>query len=255
MESIGTTRIPCQPRSRATVANAAICGEDLRPAPTAAVPPSGDPTRGTGPSLEPDQPPPNAWKEEADAPGALPSNQEASQHQPAVFEACTKNPLTDEETCLAVVRLPHPSLTSHERRAAHLPHLEYPLIRVCHSIPRPCNIILQAPCDLSIPWAMELRIRDLPHRGFTEYQPRGREADLWGLLVSLERGGFKTVWGSPNAADAAEHATRVVAVEGLKRQLHKLKPRFGRTTKCCVINIGKGSKYNASCIHGECPLF
>src|SRR6267142_1359343 len=64
LESVGTTRIPCQPRSRATVANAAICGEDLRPAPTAAVPPSGDPTRGTGPSLEPDQPPPNAWKEE-----------------------------------------------------------------------------------------------------------------------------------------------------------------------------------------------
>jgi len=103
---------------------------------------------------------------------------------------------------------------------------------------------------------MELRIRDRnTHQGFTEYQPRGREADLWGLLVSLERGGFKTVWGSPNATDAAEHTARVVAVEGLKRQLDELKPRFGRTIKCCVINIGKGNKYNASCIHGERPLF
>jgi len=71
---------------------------------------------------------------------------------------------------------------------------------------------------------MELRIRDLPHRKFTEYQPRGREADLWGLLVSLECGGIKTVWGSPNTTDATEHATRVAAVKGLKRQLGELKP-------------------------------
>jgi len=102
---------------------------------------------------------------------------------------------------------------------------------------------------------MELRIRDLPHQKFMEYQPRGREADLWGLLVSLECGGIKTVWGSPNTTNAKEHAARVAAVEGLKRQLDKLKPQFRRTTKCCVINIGKGSKYNASCIHGERPLF
>jgi len=103
---------------------------------------------------------------------------------------------------------------------------------------------------------MELRIRNQDtHQGFTEYQPRGREVDLWGLLVSLECGGFKTVWGSPNAADATEHTARVAAVEGLKRQLNELKPRFGHTTKCCIINIGKGSKYNASCIHSERPLF
>ena len=103
---------------------------------------------------------------------------------------------------------------------------------------------------------MELRIHNRDtYQGFTEYQPRGQEADLWGLLVSLERRGFKTVWGSPNATDATEHTTRVAAVEGLKRQLNELKPRFGCTTKCCIINIGKGSKYNVSCIHGEHPLF
>src|SRR6267142_2155048 len=194
-------------------------------------------------------------EKEANAPGAPPSNPETSQRQPTVPETCTKDPLVDEETSLVIVRLPRLSPTSHEHCVAHLPHLEYPLIRICHSIPRPHNIILQAPCDLSIPWTMELRICDLPYRKYTEYQPRGREADLWGLLVSLERGGIKTVWGSPNTTDAAEHAARVAAVKGLKRQLDELKPRFGRTTKCCIINIGKGSKYNASCIHGKRPLF
>src|SRR6266850_457403 len=172
MESLGTTRLPRQPRSRTTVANVAIHGEDFRPAPTAAVPPSGDSTRGTGPSLEPDQPPPNTWKEEADVPGAPSPSQEASQHQPAVFEARTKDPLTDEETCLTVIRLPRPSPTSYERHAAHLPHLEYPLIRICPSTPRPRNIILQAPCDLSIPWATELTIHNQDAgRGPLEYQP------------------------------------------------------------------------------------
>jgi len=158
VEPVGATRLPCQPCSRATVVNAAICGEDFRPAPTAAIPPSGDSTRGAGPSLESDQPPPDTWEEEADASGAPPPSQEASQRQSTVFEARTKDPLTDEETHLITVHLPHPSSTSHERRAAHLPHLEYPLIRICPSTPWPHNVILQAPCDLSIPWAMELRI-------------------------------------------------------------------------------------------------
>src|SRR5882672_10975074 len=95
MEPIGVTRLPCQPCSRATVAIASIRGEDLWLAPAAAIPPSGDSTWGAGPSLEPDQPSPDTWEEEADASRAPPPSQEASQHQPVVFEACTKNPLTD----------------------------------------------------------------------------------------------------------------------------------------------------------------
>ena len=63
------------------------------------------------------------------------------------------------------------------------------------------------------------------------------------------------MWGPPTDADIAEHAATLAAVEDLKRQLARVKPRFGRTTKCCVINIGKGSKYNACCIHSERPLF
>src|SRR6267142_1953046 len=158
VEPVGATCLPRQPRSGTTVAIAPLRGEDFRPTPTAAVPPSGDSTRGAGPSLEPNQPPSDTWKEEADASGAPPLSQEVIQHQPAVFEAHTKNPLTDEETCLVVVHLPCPSSTSHECCATHLPHLEYPLIHVCPSTPWPHNVILQAPCDLSIPWATELRI-------------------------------------------------------------------------------------------------
>ena len=92
-------------------------------------------------------------------------------------------------------------------------------------------------------------------RGLAEYQPRGREADLWGFLVNLERRGFGTTWGPPTDTDTAEHAARVAVVEDLKRQLARVKPRFRCTTKCCIINIGKGNKYNACCIHGKHPLF
>ena len=103
---------------------------------------------------------------------------------------------------------------------------------------------------------MELTIHSQDtHYGLVEYQPRGREADLWGLLVNLECRGFGTAWGPPTNTDTTEYAARVAAVEDLKRQLTRVKPRFGRTTKCCIINMGKCSKYNGCCIHGECPLF
>jgi hypothetical protein len=55
--------------------------------------------------------------------------------------------------------------------------------------------------------------------------------------------------------DTAEHTARVAAVEDFKRQLAQVKPQFGRTTKCYVINMGKGSKYNGCCIYDERPLF
>ena len=72
---------------------------------------------------------------------------------------------------------------------------------------------------------MELTIhgQDTRH-GLAEYQPWGREANLWGFLVNLERGGFETVWGPPMDTDTIEHAARVAAVEDLKRQLAQVKP-------------------------------
>ena len=72
---------------------------------------------------------------------------------------------------------------------------------------------------------MELTIHGQDtHRGLVEYQPWGREANLWGFLVNLERGGFETVWGPPMDTDTIEHAARVAAVEDLKRQLAQVKP-------------------------------
>ena len=92
---------------------------------------------------------------------------EGSQCQSTVLEARTKNPLVDEWALPIVVRLPQHTLTSYEHAFAHLP-----LLHTCHSTLRPHNIILQAPCDLSIPWAMELTVcsRDT-HHGLAEYQP------------------------------------------------------------------------------------
>jgi len=45
-----------------------------------------------------------------------------------------------------------------------------------------------------------------------EYQPVGREADLWGYLVNLERTGYDVMWGPLMNQDIAEHEERVRAV-------------------------------------------
>ena len=253
MEQVGTPLVPHQPRSVAAVVATAIHGEDIWLPLTIATCPSIAPTWGTDPPLEPRQPLHNTPEEDllAGTPRMPPPSLEGGQRQSAVFEARTKNPLADEGMLLVIVCLPRHTLTSYEHAFSHLP-----LLCTCHSTLRPCNIVLQAPCDLSIPWVMELTVhsQDTCHR-LMEYQPRGREANLWGFLVNLERRGFGTVWGPPTDTDTVEHTARVAAVEDLKRQLAKVKPRFRHTTKCCVINIGKGNKYNACCIHGEHPLF
>ena len=253
VESTGVSRLPSQSCPAATVASAALHGQNLRPPPATTSALSAASAWGANPPLEPNQSLPEAPEEAllVDTPGMPPSDQEASQRQSVVFKAQTKNPLVDEWALPIIVRLPQHTLTSYEHAFAHLP-----LLRTCHSTPQPHNIILQAPCDLSIPWAMELTVRsqDTCHR-LAEYQPRGQEADLWGFLVNLEWRGFGTTWGPPTDTDTVEHAARVAAVEDLKRQLVRVKPRFGHTTKCCIINIGKGNKYNTCCIHGERPLF
>ena len=184
VEQVGTALIPRQPRSATAVAATAIHGEDIWPPLTIATHPSVTPTWGTDPCLEPHQSLHNTLEESllAGTPGTPSPSSEWGQRQSAVFEARTKNPLVDERALHIVVRLPHHTLTSYEHAFAHLP-----LLRTCHSTPQPRNIILQAPCDLSIPWAIELTIRDQDtRRELVEYQPQGREADLWGLLVNLE---------------------------------------------------------------------
>jgi len=83
-----------------------LCGEDLWPALTAAISSSNGLPQGTDPTLESNQSSPDTREKEANAPGVLPSNLEASQRQPAVLETCTKNPLVDEKTSLVIVHLP-----------------------------------------------------------------------------------------------------------------------------------------------------
>ena len=155
MEQTGTSLLPRQPCPGLTVAAEALHGQDLWPAFTTAAHPSVTPVWGTDLPLEPHQSLHNTPEESllAGTPGTPLPSSEGGQCQSAVFEARTKNPLVDEGTSPVIVCLPRHTLTSYKHTFTHLP-----LLRTCHSTPRPHNIILQAPCDLSIPWAMELTV-------------------------------------------------------------------------------------------------
>jgi hypothetical protein len=176
MEQTGMSLLPRQPHPALAVAAEALHGQDLWLALTTAACPSAAPVWGIGPSLESSQPLHNAQEEGllANTPGASSPSSEGGQCQSAVFEARTKNPLVDEGTSPVIICLPDHNLTSYEHSFAHLP-----LLHTCHSTPRPCSIILQAPCNLSIPCAMELTIcgQDT-HCEPMEYQAQGQEADL-----------------------------------------------------------------------------
>ena len=151
------------------VAATALYGENIWLPLTIATHPSVTPAWGTDPSLKSCQPPQSTLEETllADTFGMLSLGSEAGKHQPMVLETRTKDPLMDEGMFPIIVHLPHHTLTSYEHTFAHLPFL-----RTYHSTPQPCSIILQAPCDLSIPWAMKLTIHGQDtHCRFAEYQP------------------------------------------------------------------------------------
>ena len=63
------------------------------------------------------------------------------------------------------------------------------------------------------------------------------------------------MWGLPMNMDIREHEERVRAVRRLGRLIDRVPLKFGCTTKCCIIHVGQGSKFNTCCIHGEHPLF
>ena len=132
VEQVGMPLVPCQPRSAAAVVAMAIYGEDIWPPLTITMHPSVAPTWGTDPPLEPYQSLHNTPKEGllAGTPGTPPFSSEGGQHQSAVFEAQTKNPLVDKGMFPIVVHLPCHTLTSYEHAFAHLP-----LLRTCHSTP------------------------------------------------------------------------------------------------------------------------
>jgi len=71
-----------------------------------------------------------------------------------------------------------------------------------------------------------------------EYRPVGREADLWGYLVNLERTGYNVMWGPPMEVDIAKHKQRVRDVQRLGELIDRVPLKFGHTTKCCIIHIG-----------------
>ena len=131
--------IPHQPCSAAAVAAMALHGEDIWPPLTVTACPSVAPTWGTDPPLKPHQLLHNTPEEDllAGTPGMPPLSLEGGQHQSAVFEAQTKNPLVEKGTFPIVVHLPHHTLTSYEHTFAHLPFL-----CTCHSTLRPCSIVL-----------------------------------------------------------------------------------------------------------------
>ena len=183
VDPTGTPHFPHQPRSSATVASAALHGQNLWPAPTPPPHSTTNSSWGTDSPLESGQLPPDAPEEAllAHTPGVPPPGQKASERQSEVFETRTKIPLTYEEASL-IIQLPHYTPTFYKHVPAHLPALKYPLVSICPSAPHPHNVILQAPCNLSIPWSLELRITNQDTRhGPLEYQPRGHEADLWGV--------------------------------------------------------------------------
>ena len=76
-----------------------------------------------------------------------PAEQDASWHLSVAEDLQTQQPLRHDEKSV-IVRLPqHPS---------YLLPCAGPVTHTCCSSPHPVNIILQAPCDLSLPWINQL---------------------------------------------------------------------------------------------------
>src|SRR6267142_4141786 len=252
VSGVDTARMPPLPRTppkSAAVEAAPILSEALRTTPPAPIPATttSTDTRGAYVIRRAHEEPSSTSAEGASSSEETPAHQDTSRHPDTAEDPQTSQPLNHDDTAV-VVRLPqHPS---------YLVPNAGPVTRTCRSSPRPQNIILHAPCDLSLPWINQLTFHYAGvYRMHNEYRPVGREADLWGYLVNLERTGYDVMWGPPTNQDIAEHEERVRAVKRLGRLIDKVPLKFGCTTRCCVIHVGCGSKFNTRCIHGERPLF
>jgi len=127
-----------------------------------------------------------------------------SWHLPAAEDPQTQQPLKDDETSV-IIWLP--------QCPSYLLPSTGPVTHTRCSSPHPSNIILQAPCDLSLPWINQLTFHYASvYLMHNEYRPVGREADLWGYLVNLERTGYDVMWGPLMEVDIAKHEQRVRAV-------------------------------------------
>src|SRR6266850_2220722 len=146
---------------------ASILSEALRttpPAPISATTTSTD-TRGACVIRQAHEEPSSASAERASSSEETLADQDTSQHPDTAEDPQTLQPLNHNDTAI-VVRLPqHPS---------YLVPCAGPVTHTCRSSPRPPNIILHAPCDLSLPWINQLTFHYAGvYRMHNEYRPVG----------------------------------------------------------------------------------
>src|SRR6266850_706743 len=150
---VDTTRMPPLPRTPpkpATVEVAPILSEALRTTPPAPIPvtTTSTDTRRACVIRRAHEEPSSASAERASSSEEMPADQDKSWHSDAAEDPQTSQPLNHDDTAI-MVRLPqqHPS---------YLVPCAGPITRTCRSSPRQQNIILHAPCDLSLPWINQL---------------------------------------------------------------------------------------------------
>src|SRR6266850_577641 len=168
VSGVDTTRtpcLPCTPPSSATVEAVPILSEAFQmtpPAPIPATTTSTD-TRGACVIRQAHKEPSSASAERASSSEEPLADQDTSRHPDAAEDPQTSQPLNHDDTAV-VVRLPqHPS---------YLVPSAGPVTRTCCSSPRPPNIILHAPCDLSLPWINQLTFHYTGvYRMHNEYRP------------------------------------------------------------------------------------
>src|SRR6267142_504919 len=209
MDKAGTPCLPRTPPSSAAMEVVPILSEALQTTPPAPIPTTTTSTNTRGACIirQAHEEPSSASAKRASSSEIPPADQNTSRHLNAMEDPQTQQPLRHDETTV-VVRLPqHPS---------YLVPCTGPVTRTCRSSPQPPNIVLHAPCNLSLPWINQLTFHYAGvYHMHNEYRSVGREADLWGYLVNLERTGFNVMWGPPMNTDIREHEERVRAVRRL----------------------------------------
>src|SRR6267142_682330 len=149
VDTIRMPCLPCTPPSSATVEAVPILSETLWTTPSASIPAtttSTDTDRACVIRRAHEEPSSTSAKR-ASSSEILLADQDASWHLSAAEDPQTQEPLNHDETAI-MVRLPqHPS---------YLVPCTGPVTHTCRSSPQPANIVLQAPCDLSLPWINQL---------------------------------------------------------------------------------------------------
>ena len=151
ISGVDSTGMPCLPRtssSPATMESAAILSETLWTTPPAPIPTTTTSTdtswacviRRAHEELSSTS---VARTSSSEVP---PAEQDASRHL-TEEEPQTQQPLRHDETAV-IVRLP--------QRPSYIKPCAGPVTCTCCSTPHPANIILHAPCDLSLPWINQL---------------------------------------------------------------------------------------------------